>query len=333
MLAVERTELAPHIAKAALAALVLTVVLELVAVFGYRQDTSARLDFGFSENTGFAVSGGMVHLRPVASRGLWRQNYPVPKPAGVKRIVAVGDSVLRGGSYGESVAGQLSGLLAACGARAEVWNLASPGYGSQRKDIMVKKALEFEPDLVVYHANVTTEYEDAREWERRERHASWHPSQWPEKLPLLGRISMSMTEKIYWRWLDPEVRAGFDREGMDLDEALRSKADVEHWMPIMLDNFARTRARLRAAHVPLIVVVRGDLLDDGPEMTDHGLEAEIGTLAKAEGFRWVATRAVARQGDARAFFADGSHWTASGHERMARALLPVVQKTLSLRCR
>jgi len=333
VIALERTDLAPRIAKAALGALAIAAALELLAVFAYRQDSRVRLDFGYSEDVGFSVSDGTVHLRPVASRGLWPQDYPVAKPPQTKRVVVIGDSVARAGSYRESFAGQLAERLAACGARAEVWNLASPGYGSRRKDVVVAKALQFAPDLVIYHANVTTEYEDAREWERRERHASWHPSQWPEKLPLLGRISMSMTEKVYWRWLDPAVRAGFDREGTDLDEALRSKSDVEHWRPIMLENFAGTRARLRAAKVPLIVITRADLIDDGPEMTDHGLEEAIGALAKNEGFRWIATRQVARQGDPRAFFADGSHWNPIGHERMAQALLPIVQKTLSLRCR
>ncbi len=329
MIALERTDLAPRIVSAALGALAIALALELLAVFAYRQDSSVRLDFGYSPDVAFSVRGGTLEIRPVASRQLWPQSYPLAKPAGVKRIVVIGDSVARAGSYRESFAGQLRERLGSC---AEVWNLASPGYGSRRKDVVLSKALEFAPDLVIYHANVTTEYEDAREWERREKHASWHPSQWPQKLPLLGRISMSMTEKIYWRWLDPAVRAGFDREGADLEEALRSKSDVEHWGPVMLENFAVTRERLRAAKVPLVVITRADLVDDGPEMTDHGLEAEIGELAKREGFRWIATRDVARKGDPKSFFADGSHWTPAGHQRMADALVPVVRRVLPTSC-
>jgi hypothetical protein len=326
VIALERTDLAPRIVSAVLGALALALALELLAVFAYRQDPSVRLDFGYSPEVAFSVSDGTLHIRPVASRQLWPQSYPVAKTAGVKRIVVIGDSVARAGSYRESFAGQLRERLGSC---AEVWNLASPGYGSRRKDVVLSKALEFAPDLVIYHANVTTEYEDAREWERREKHASWHPSQWPQKLPLLGRISMSMTEKVYWRWLDPAVRAGFDREGADLDEALRSKSDVEHWRPLMLENFAVTRERLRTAKVPLIVVVRGDLPVDGGDMTDFGLEEEIGAIARREGFVWVATRDVARKGDPKSFFADGSHWTPAGHERMAQALLPLVRRTAS----
>jgi hypothetical protein len=213
-----------------------------------------------------------------------------------------------------------------------VWNLSSPGYGSQRKHIMVQKALEYRPDLVIYQANVNTEYEDTREFERKERHASWHPSFWPEKLPLIGRISLSKNEQVFWKWLDREVRSGLDPAGADLEQALRSKSDIEYWMPRMLENFDRTVGLAKEAKVPLLVLARASLVDDSAQMTDFGLEGEIGARAAKEGFALLSTRKIFAQGDARKYFFDGTHWTHAGHELVGAALRDESLRILGKRC-
>jgi len=195
-------------------------------------------------------------------------------------------------------------------------------YGARRKDVMVRKALQFEPDLLVYHVNVTTEYEDEREWERRERYASWHPGQWPDKLPLVGRIALSMIEKIYWRWLHPDIRAAFEAKGAEAGEAIRSKSDLEHWMPRMLATFEKTLETVQQAGVPLLVLTRANLDAEGKEMTDLGLDDEMKRLAARRPFAWLSTRAIFAGANPGAFFWDGSHWTPQGHDRAADALLP-----------
>ena len=198
---------------------------------------------------------------------------------------------------------------------------------------MVRKALGYRPDLVIYQANVSTEFEDSREWERKERHASWHPSLWPEKLPLIGRISLSMNEQVFWKWLDKDIRAGADPNGADLEQAMRAKSDLEHWMPVMLENFRHTVALLKGAGVPLLVLARASLVDDTAEMTDLGLEAEIGPLAAGEGFAWLSTRQIFSQGDARQYFFDGTHWTDAGHELISKALVLESLKALGNSCK
>jgi hypothetical protein len=332
MLALERIELAPRVLAAALGALALVVLLEIGAFTLARQNPVERMNFGFSDSAAFAEKDGELRIRRSSFRAVWDQTYPVAKPAGVTRIVLVGDSVLRGGSYEESAAGQLKQRLAQCGVAAEVWNLSSPGYGAQRKHIMVRKALGYQPDLVVYHANVTTEYDDRSEWERRQRFASWHPGFWPDKLPLIGRITMSMNEQVFWKWLDREVRAGFDPHGADLEQAIRSKSDTEYWMPLMLEKFRGTLTMVDAAGVPLVVITRGDLIDGTATMNDYGLEAEVKQLAEGGGFAWLATREVFSKGDPRPNYADGRHWSPAGHQAMSGALLAQSLKILKKRC-
>lgn len=333
MIALERIELAPRVVGAALGALALVAALEAVAYFFARQDPVERLNFGYSESAAFSEKDGRLLIRRSSFRAVWDQTYPVEKPAGVPRIVLAGDSILRGGSYEDSAAGGLKRALAKCGIAAEVWNLASPGYGSRRKHIIVKKALGYRPDLVIYHANTTTEYEDSREWERKQRSASWHPGAWPDKLPLIGRIAMSMNEQVFWKWLVREVRAGLDPDGADLEQAIRAKSDTEYWMPRMLENFRETLAMTGQARVPLLVIARATLVDGGPEMTDYGVEAEMAKLAAGGAFRWIATRDVFAKGDARGYFFDGTHWSDAGHELMSAALLEQTLSILKLGCR
>ena len=333
MIALERIELAPRVVRAALGALVVVATLEAVAYFFARQDPVERMNFGYSESAAFSEKDGKLLIRRSSFRAVWDQTYPLEKPAGVPRIVLVGDSVLRGGSYEDSAAGGLKRALARCGVESEVWNLASPGYGSRRKHIMVKKALGYRPDLVIYHANTTTEYEDSREWERKQRAASWHPGAWPDRLPLIGRIAMSMNEQVFWKWLSREVRAGLDPNGADLEQAIRSKSDTEYWMPRMLENFRETLALTGRAGVPLLVISRATLVDGGPGMTDYGVEAELAKLASGGAFRWIANRDVFAKGDAREYFFDGTHWSDAGHELMSAALLEQSLAILNLPCR
>ena len=332
MLALERTELAPRVAGAALGALALVAALELSAYFFARQDPIERLNFGYSDSAAFTERDGRLLIRRSSFRAVWDQTYPLQKPAGVPRIVLVGDSVLRGGSYEDSAAGALKRSLAQCGIEAEVWNLSSPGYGSRRKHIMVRKALGYGADLVIYHANTTTEYEDSREWERRQRLASWHPGTWPDRLPLIGRIAMSLNEQVFWKWLDREVREGLDPNGADLEQAIRSKSDTGYWMPLMLENFRGTVAMAGRAGVPLLVLARATLVDGGPAMTDYGIEAELRAAAKQGGFRWISNREVFAKGNAREYFFDGTHWSDAGHRLMSAALLQQSLRILKKRC-
>lgn len=332
MIALEHTDLAPRVLRAALLTLVALIVLELLAFYSYRQNPLERMQFGYARDAGFKEQNGRLVIRRSASRALWDQSYPLAKPAGTVRVMLVGDSILRGGSYEDSAAGRLRRDFEKCGVPAEVWNLSSPGYGSQRKHIMVQKALEYRPDLVIYQANVTTEYEDTREFERKERHASWHPSFWPEKLPLIGRIALSKNEQVFWKWLDREVRAGLDPAGADLEQALRSKSDIDYWMPRMMAQFRETVGTLKQAKTPLLVLARASLVDDSPQMTDFGLESEIAGVAAQEGFAWLSTRKIFSQGDARKYFFDGTHWTHAGHELVGAALRDESLRILGKRC-
>jgi hypothetical protein len=297
------------------------------------------MSFGYGEDTGFLVGRDAVELRRAAGRSLWTQKFPLHKTDGTKRIVVIGDSVLRGGSEAGSLSGKLRERLAACGVQAEVWNLSSPGYGSRRKDIVTRKALEFRPDLVIYHVNYTTEYEDEREWQRKLSHASNYPRLWPEKLPLVGRIKLSKTEKVLWKWLPAEVRntkdAQAEAETADPDtarEAIQSKQDAAYWIPRMLGQLKETVAMVRRTGAPVLLLSRADLSSDRASLNDAGLDRALAAFSNDRGIRVLSTREIF--GSVPSFqklFIDASHWVPAGHAIMAEAAMPAVIELLDLK--
>jgi len=301
--------------------------LELGARILWDESASERNAFGYSLDAGFEVHDGLISIVRAASRSLPPQQFPVRKPPGSRRIVLVGDSILRGRTLDSSVSSRLHGILARCGIAAEVWNLSSPGYGSLRKRILVQKALEFEPDLIVYHANFTTEYEDAREWERKTEYASWHPRHWLDRLPFIGRLRLSKLERLLWNW-EPQGDADTAAQEGDLAArlaAIKSKVDAGYWIPRMIPTLEATTRDALSKGVPMVILTRADLRGDGV-IDGFGLDGALRPLLVDSRLRLLSTREVmSRQADPASLYSDGSHWTAEGHRVMARAIArPVI---------
>lgn len=317
-----RLEYARRVATAAAIAAVALALLEAVAYWGFDESARDRNAFGFDRDTSFVVHGDRVKIETAPSRRFWPQAYAVRKPTDVVRVAAIGDSVFRGGSLEDSVTHALAeSLSGACGARAEVWNLSSPGYGSQRKAVVAEKALEFSPDLLVYHAGMTTEYEDSREKARYTEFHSGSPRHWADHLPLLGRLKLAKLERLYWEWLPPEVRA-MDERVEDRAAVLRDKFDTAYWTPRMLATMDGTVERARQARVPLLVLVHAKLDRASGRIDDFGLDATIRErYAHRPGVAVLSTREIfAGAGDPRVLFYDTSHWNPPGYELVAAHL-------------
>jgi hypothetical protein len=320
----ERLIFARKIAACLAAALAALACLELVAGIGFHESAVERNAFGFDRETAFSLDGPRVNISPAASRRFWAQSYPLNKPEGWKRVVVVGDSAARGGALDDSISDSLRAQLAdRCGLHAEVWNLSSPGYGSRRKAIVVDKALDFHPDLIIYHAGLTTEYEDGREWERYREYHSWHPRHWADQLPFVGRVKLSKLEKLYWRWLPDDVRALSTQDPLEVRlAAITSKFDGEYWRPRMLSNLDETVAEAGRARVPMIILVHANFDAASGRLDDSGLDRAIAErYASRSGIAVVSNRSLfAGEPDVAALFYDVSHWTSAGKDAIARAL-------------
>ena len=323
---------APKIVVSVIFAIAVLAVFEFWAFFGFDESAMERNAFGFSRDAGFAVDDGYVGIGPAASRRFWPQRFPLLKPPSLRRIVVIGDSVMRGGSLGDSFTEILrTDLGKRCGITAEVWNLSSPGYGSRRKAIVAEKALEFHPDLVIYHAGVTTEYEDSREWERYLDYHSSHPRHWADQLPFLGRVKLLKVERAYWSWLPADVRSAALEDGLENTlAALVSKFDSQYWIPRMLPNLDRTIDEITHEGIPMIVLVHADLDRNAGILLDRGLDkALIEHYRSRPGVAIVSNREIfSSQADISTLFFDSSHWTSSGTDIVVRTMSRLASRAL-----
>jgi len=112
--------------------------------------------YGLKPDTGIrhcSYYGDFISTYSVNSEGLRsRVNYGYDKPAGVKRVLMLGDSYTfaRGVEDDETCAAVLERLCKANGARVEVLNSGVPGYSTDNEYLYLKKkGLLFNPDIVV----------------------------------------------------------------------------------------------------------------------------------------------------------------------------------------
>ncbi len=125
----------------------LRIVYEPDAEMGYRLKANVRTDMGFDTNH--------LGLRDY-------QHYRKHKPAGVYRILCLGDSFTFSiTSLADSYPKQLEGLLTSARRKVEVLNCGVSGYGTDNEYYYLKKvALELEPDLVLVGLYVGNDISD-----------------------------------------------------------------------------------------------------------------------------------------------------------------------------
>ncbi|HXO20811.1 MAG TPA: SGNH/GDSL hydrolase family protein [Thermoanaerobaculia bacterium] len=87
------------------------------------------------------------------SQGFRDVEHAVAKPAGVYRVVVLGDSIgagLKVERYEDTFPAILGQLLNARGLRAEVINLSVSGYNTQQEvETLIDRGLRYQPDLVI----------------------------------------------------------------------------------------------------------------------------------------------------------------------------------------
>ena len=158
-----------------LAVLVTLVIMELLIRFTMVDFFSGRYQYGFDEQSGFFDnSNGTVQFVRAGGRRFYEQSMERTKPANTFRIITVGDSIARGASLSEAYPALLGEQLRARGYRVESINLAVPGFGARRQQIVLRRALSYSPDLIIFHFGMSNEFEDDRDWGRakQSRHMS-----------------------------------------------------------------------------------------------------------------------------------------------------------------
>jgi hypothetical protein len=303
---------------------------ELAARIFFARSMSGRFEYGYSPDAGFVENAsGTVSLVHAGGRPFWPQTFSMPRPPGVFRMMVIGDSVPRGSSLATSYATQVGEKLRALGIKAESFNLAIGGNGSARSEIILRKALDCQPSLVILHVDNGDEFEDEREFKRAEAFKSWHPKNWLMKSFFVRRLYEAKTEQIFWKWVPAEVRVLSDVNDTG-NKALagQNPSTRREWDGRVRKNTAESVALVRARGVPVLLLTEARRISDGHggfSLDDRGLDELVRPLL-GNGVYFLSMKQLLQRTDfAPLYFDDNTHLRPPGHVLIADA---VVEKLL-----
>lgn len=312
------------ISKSFLLMAVLLVGAELVGRLLFAQTLSGRFDYGYDATAGFVENAnGTVDLVRAGGRKFFPQSFALKREPDMARVMVVGDSVARGRDVASSYAGQLGEMLRKSGVQAESFNLGLPGYGARRKQLVLQQALKYNPSLAVLHVNLSNEFEDEREWRRREEFRSPHPKNWLMKSVVIRRLFEVRTEKIFWELLPQEVRLQGAVSDADAEiGAGMNAATLVRWNDLVRDQTALSVETAKKAGVPILLVIQADKITapDGRSRADDQGQYEWAAKLAGPGVEIIRMKEVFKDQDVDAIYADGAHVRAVGHELLARAI-------------
>lgn len=304
--------------------LVLLVGAEVVVRVFFARNMAGRFDYGYHPDAGFVEDGkGNLKLVRAGGRRFFPQAMKIQPEPGTFRIFTIGDSVARGPDLNKAYAYQLQELLTKQGIKVESYNLCVAGYGAQRKDIVLTKALQYHPSLVILHVNDSNEYEDEREFKRSKEFDGWHPKNWFMKSLIIRRIHEMKTEKAYWYLLPPEVRQQNNVSDADLEtSAAMDKTTLKRWHEQVTQWTTKSVQTAQSQKTPILLVTQAVTevaAGTKQPLEEHGLDAMADAL-KAPGVYHVSMKEVLINEDYLKLYSDGAHMKTDGHRVMAEAL-------------
>lgn len=257
------------------------LLFESLFRFALKDSFDGRFDYGFSSGVGIQKIGQeRVEFRRTAGRKFWPQNYAVQKEISTYRIIVIGDSIARGPSLESSYAKLLETQLGKTTAhRLEFWNLSIPGYGAERKKIVLQDVLRYQPDMILIHSGISNEFEDERDKKLSNQYKGWHPQYWPMKSYLLRWLDELQQQRIKPKLLSPEIRSQTmlsDTE--DENMAAKNPDNVARWRKSFVHHTQETLNLLIDEKIPYFFIPRIVLSADKTQLDDEGLYEILNTL-------------------------------------------------------
>jgi hypothetical protein len=171
--------------------LLLLVAAELLLRCTLSPLSVAAFQYGYHPDSGFEEGpNGTVHLVPGPARKFYAQTFSRSRPPGVFRIVTLGSSVEYSDAMGSFILSntypaQMGEELRRRGIATESINLGITGYGMQRNAVLFRKALAYQPSLIILKLDVTNEGVDETNRERSREYLNLAPQNWLWKSYLL----------------------------------------------------------------------------------------------------------------------------------------------------
>ncbi len=299
------------------------VLAEIGARIFFAQDISGRFDYGYDPQAGFAEPrtarwnssgpGGGASIPNLSSaigpRGPSASSWwatPSPGDPASRRPIP--------GCWGTNCGGTAS---------AESINLALPGYGARRCQVVLKKILEFEPSLVILHINDTNKWEDEREWRRSQEFQGWHPRHWLMKVFIFRRLYEAKLEKVFWPLVPEEIRLKYAVNDADAQvAAAQDPREIAARIRLAEETAVENVALVRRLQIPLLLISQCRVEREAgrpPRLSDDGLDAMCAALT-GPGVYHLSMREVFKGEAGPSYFSDSSHLQSQGHRLLAQAI-------------
>lgn len=291
----------------------------------------------------------------INSLGLRGAGITVEKPAGTRRIAVLGDSFVWG--IGAAEPELFTTLLADSLPATQVLNFGVAGYSPIQYHLLTSQVLALDPDLVIISFCLGNDFADAVYWNRYDYYKPYarldqsgqlvidgYPIPDIKRFP--GRHDSGafawMHEHSYLvRLVDRFTRGlggGLDRFGQkgpeDFEEAdiylQPDKPSTNRVVEINAKLLERISAAYQARGIPVIVLAAPTKCELGRCYTmDKRSDAARKLLKRAVTGLPVALVDPGDNFDSTDFWSKDAHWNASGHRKIAQALLPAVSDALA----
>jgi hypothetical protein len=309
---------------------------ELVARLFFAEAFAGRFEYGFHPTSGIREkSDGTVSLERAGGRKFIPQTFFKERPPGTYRVMAVGNSVPYGpGKLEDSFPWLIGEKLRSQGIPAEGINLAVVGQGSLRHQVVLRRALRYQPSLVILQVDADLYLNDEVDFRRRAEFLGWHPRVWLMKSLIIRRLYEWKTEKAYWELLPEQVRVKNSANDLITRFAAEAQAASPEKQAARLERFKATIresvALCRAQGVPVLLFTQGflDSKVSGPgRFTDRNLDAFSRSLT-GDGVQMVSMKEIFQALSDEAtdrMFADKNHLWRSGHDAVATAIAQMIR--------
>jgi len=293
----------------------------------------------------------------INSLGLRGAGITVEKPAGTRRIAVLGDSFVWG--IGAAEPELFTTLLADSLPATQVLNFGVAGYSPIQYHLLTDKVLALDPDLVIISFCLGNDFADAVYWNRYDYYKPYarldasgqllidgYPIPDIKRFP--GRYDSGvlawMHEHSYLVRLVARftrgLGGGLERFGQkgpaDFEESdiylQPDKPSTTRVMQINAELLERISAAYQARGIPVIVLAAPTKCELGRCYTlEDRSDAARKLLKRAVTGLPVTLVDPADSFDSKDFWNKDAHWNASGHRKIAGALLPAVQDALASR--
>ncbi len=310
----------------------LLILAEAILRLALPASFTGNFEYGFSPSQGFVEdAAGVVHLTPSLARDFFPQTFSKARPKGRLRIFALGDSVEYWSGFEPVLADtypvRVAGELRTNGVDCQAINLAVVGYGSMKNQVLLRKILEYEPDLILLKVNWINEAVDEGNFARAGEFRNWRAKNWLRKTYLIQSLLVLKENLLMKRLLSHEILLRTQEPAAAAPPASQTE---DGGNSRFLETLRGSVLLASENHIPIILICQSIVrngADGRRAISDNGME-HMAAIVKDRGVGVFSFCEALQDFPAHEVFADHVHLSRYGHQQIAHALARQILRTL-----